>query len=132
MRVDNTSGSTREVRYTVSDTTQFSPSWSTISTFDTFYSFYNTTNSTCAGTLTLINAAGAVADTFAVSIPSLRNTSTNTSAMATPRGATGTARFIHDCPPGGVVTEAAIANFTISPTPYFQFVKFGPVREGSH
>jgi hypothetical protein len=34
----------------------------------------------------------------------------------------------HDGPPGAIVAEVAIANFSISPTPYFQFVHFQPLE----
>ena len=54
--------------------------------------------------------------------------STNTVSMNVPRNLSGTAVFTHDCPPGSQLVSAAIANFTISPTPYYQEVKFQPVR----
>jgi hypothetical protein len=40
----------------------------------------------------------------------------------------GTARFIHDGPPGAFVAEAVIASFSLNP-PYVQPVKFVSVRE---
>jgi len=117
---------------TVSDTTQFSPAWSTISSFDTFYSFYNTTNSTCNVTLTMVDTGGVVRTTFSGAVTTGTTLSTNTSALATARGMAGTAKLTHDCPPGGILAEAAIANFSISPTPYFQFIHFQPTRESAH
>jgi hypothetical protein len=130
-RVGSTGG-TVSIQVNVSDTTLFSPAWSTISSFDTFYSLQNTSNATCTGLLTLYNTAGVVTDTQALTIVSGATGSTNTSAMATPRGMAGTAKFTHDCPPGALLGEAAIANFSISPTPYFQFVHFETTRESSH
>jgi hypothetical protein len=44
------------------------------------------------------------------------------------RNRTGTAKFTHNAPPGGLVIEAAIANFALS-TAYVQPVKFLPQRE---
>jgi hypothetical protein len=44
------------------------------------------------------------------------------------RSKSGTARFTHDGPPGAVVAEAAIANFSITPN-YVQPVKFVAIRE---
>jgi hypothetical protein len=129
MRVTNASGATVNIRYTVSDTTQYSPAWSTNGSYNTFYSLYNTTNATCTGTLTLYDTAGVVADTQALTVTSGATGSTNTSAMGTPRNMAGTAKFVHDCPPGAFLAEAAIANFSISPTPYFQFVHFEGTRE---
>jgi len=38
-------------------------------------------------------------------------------------------RFTHDGPPGAIIAEAAIANFSISPA-YVQPVKFQAMREG--
>jgi hypothetical protein len=61
------------IRYSISasETTMFSPAWSTNGTYDTFYSFYNTTDETINGTLTLYNAAGTAVTTDPVTIPPL-------------------------------------------------------------
>jgi uncharacterized repeat protein (TIGR01451 family) len=114
--------------FAVADTTLFSPAWSTNGTFDTFYSFLNTTGAPLNGTLTLLDTAGAVLSTFGLAIPPGQTASTNTSVLVVARGRTGTARFVHDGPPGAVVAEAAIANFSISPA-YVQPVKFQAVRD---
>jgi hypothetical protein len=37
--------------------------------------------------------------------------------------------FVHNGPPGAILAEATIANFSILPTPYNQPVKFQTVRE---
>ncbi len=126
--VNNTSGITESWRGSVTDTTQFSPAWSTNGTYDTFYSLHNTTNATCTGTLTLRDTGGPVVTTAAITVASGATTATNTVALGTVRNTTGTARLTHNCPPGGILAEAAIANFTISPTPYFQFIHFQSVR----
>ena len=132
IQVVNTTAAPITFTATVSDTTQFSPAWSTISSFDTFYSFYNTTNSTCNVTLTMVDTGGVVRTTFSGAVTTGTTLSTNTSALGTARGMAGTAKLTHDCPPGGILAEAAIANFSISPTPYFQFIHFQPTRESAH
>jgi len=111
-----------------SDTTLFSPAWSDNGTFDTYYSFQNTTGATLHGTLTLLDQTGAVVMTSNLPIPVGQTASTNTAALGIGRNRTGTARFTHDGPPGAVIAEAAIANFSISPA-YVQPVKFLAVRE---
>ena len=128
MRVHNNSASASNVVVSVTETTMFSPAWSTFGSFDTFYSFLNTTNAVCNVTLTLTDTGGTVRSTFSGAVAVGTTLSTNTSALGTARSLAGTARLTHDCPPGTVVGEAAIANFSISPTPYFQFVKFVEAR----
>jgi len=124
----NAAGSPIPVSFTWSDTTMYSPAWSTNGTFNTFYSFQNTTTASLNGTLTLLDNAGAVLSTFSLPIPSGQTTTTNTQALAVTPNRTGTARFTHDGPPGSILAEAAIANFAISPA-YVQPVKFQAVRE---
>jgi uncharacterized repeat protein (TIGR01451 family) len=123
-------GGTIPYTVTVSDTTLFSPAWSTNGAFDTFYSFQNTTGTGLNGTLTLLSTAGATISTFPVSIPAGQTASTNTASLSVTRNQAGTARFTHDGPPGAVVGEAAIANFSISPA-YVQPVKIQSVPERS-
>jgi uncharacterized repeat protein (TIGR01451 family) len=114
--------------FSVSDTTMYSPSWSTSGSFDTYYSFQNTTGIARSGVLTLFDTVGATLGTFPLSIPAGQTASTNTSSLKVARGKTGTARFTHNGPPGAVLIESAIANFTISPA-YVQPVKFQATRE---
>jgi hypothetical protein len=118
--------------FSVSDTTQFSPAWSTNGSFNTFYSLQNTSSASIAGTLTLRDTAGTIVDTEILTIPAGATASLNTSSMATPRNMAGTATLTHDGPAGSIQTEAAIANFSITPTPYIQIVKFAPTREVNH
>jgi len=127
-RLVNGSGLAIPFTFSWSETTTYSPAWSTNGSFDTFYSFLNTTGTALNGTLTLLDTAGAVLSTFNLSIPVGRTASTNTAGLGTTRNRTGTARFTHDGPPGAIVVEAAIANFSISPA-YVQPVKFQAVRE---
>jgi hypothetical protein len=133
--LENTSGGPITYSFTVSDTTMFSPAWSTFGTFDTFYSFMNTTGVALNGALTLYNTAGTqVGPTtpFAIAANSTAATNTSAGGLNTTRNAAGTAKFTHNGPPGAILAEAAIANFTITPTPYFQGVKFQAAREATH
>jgi len=114
--------------YAWSDTTMFSPAWSSNGPFDTFYSFLNTTNAELHGTLMLLDTAGTVLSTLGLIVPSGRTASTNTLAVGVARNCTGTARFTHAGPPGAFLAEAAIANFSLS-VAYVQPVQFQAVRE---
>ena len=127
-RLVNTTGGPVTLTFAWSDTTHFSPAWSTNGSFDTYFSFLNATGAPLSGTLTLLDRAGAVVSTFPISIPAGQSVSTNTSALGVTRNRTGTTKFVHNGPPGSILTEAAIANFTISPA-YVQPVKFQPVRD---
>jgi len=107
----------------------FSAAWSTGGLFDTFYSFQNTVGAIVNGTLTLLDTSGTTTlVTLDVAVPAGQAVSTSTAALGVARNRTGTARFIHDGPPGSIVPEAAIANFTISPA-YVQPVRFQAARE---
>ena len=114
--------------FTWSDTTMYSPAWSTNGAFNTYYSFLNTTGTSLTGTLTLLDTTGAILSTFVLPIPAGQSASTNTLSLSVARNRTGTASFTHDGPPGAVVAETAIANFSISPA-YVQPVQFKAVRE---
>jgi len=130
----NNSGGTITYSFTVSDTTMFSPAWSTNGTYDTFYSFLNTTGGTINGTLTLYNVGGTPVGAASFTINANNTASRNTSAgsLGTVRNTTGTAKFTHNGPPGAILAEADVANFNITPTPYIQIVKFQPARESTH
>src|SRR5262249_5963253 len=120
------------IAYTViwSDTTLYSADWSTSGTYNTYYSFDNTTGASITGRLVPFDAAGGVAATFGpTTIPAGQKMRTNTAALAIMRNRTGTAVFTHDGPPGGIVIEADVADFS-QPHPYIQPVKFRSVREG--
>jgi hypothetical protein len=128
VRVFNGSASSASASISVTETTQFSPAWSTNGTYDTFYSLFNTTNSTCNIMLVLFDSTGAVQPPpFSASLPAGSTASTNTAAIGIARNKVGTAILTHDCPPGGILSEAAIANFRMTPA-YIQGVKFSPVH----
>ena len=115
-------------RVRLEETTIFSPAFSTNGSFDTFYSFQNTANASVNGTLTLFDAAGSTVDTASAVIAAGGTFSTNTLAMATLRNQTGVAVFTHNSPPGAIVCEAAIANFSAAPA-YIQNVKCQTARQ---
>lgn len=128
VRLANDLGTSIAYTGRVSETTMFSPAWSTNGSFDTFYSLQNTTGMTLNAALTLYDTAGATVSTFNLSIPAAQTASANTAAMGVARSKVGTARLTHDGPPGSIVGEAAIANFTTSPA-YVQPVKFEATRD---
>ena len=128
-RLQNTTGATLNFSFSWSDTTMFSPAWSTNGSFNTFYSFQNTTGSNRVANLELYDTAGAlVATVFPITIPAGQTVSVNTASAGVARNRTGTARLTHTGPPGAILAEAAIANFSISPA-YVQPVKFQAARE---
>ena len=129
-RMSLLNGAAIPVAYTVrvSETTQFSPAWSTNGPFNTFYSFLNTTGASLSGTLSLLDPAGGVVSTLPLAIPAGQTATANTASMGVARNRTGTARFTHNGPPGAIEAEAAIANFSLSPA-YVQPVKFQAARE---
>ncbi|PYQ02602.1 MAG: hypothetical protein DMF82_15615 [Acidobacteria bacterium] len=125
----NGAGSPVTFNFSWSDTTMYSPAWSTNGSFNTYYSFQNTTGASRVGTLTLRDTTGAVVSViFPVTIPAGQAASVNTASLGIVRNRTGTATFTHNGPPGAILAEAAIANFTLSPA-YVQPVKFQAVRE---
>jgi len=125
----NGTGAPIPFSFTWSDTTMYSPAWSTNGSFNTFYSFQNTTVTSRVGTLTLRDTAGGVVTVvFPVTIPAGQAASVNTASLGVTRNRTGTATFTHNGPPGAILAETAIANFSINPA-YVQPVKFQAVRE---
>jgi hypothetical protein len=105
-----------------------SSAWTTNGSFNTFYSFQNTTILTLNGVLKLLDITGTEISSVPLTILPRQTVTANTVTLGTGRNHTGTARFTHDGPPGAIVAEAAIANFSITPA-YVQPVKFQPVRE---
>jgi hypothetical protein len=127
-RLTSGGGSPIPFQVSWSETTLFSAAWSDVGGFDTFYSFLNTTGSTVNGRLTLLDTTGTEVISVPLTIPAGQTASVNTAGMGIARNQTGTARFTHNGPPGAIVAEAAIANFSLNPA-YVQPVKFQAVRE---
>jgi uncharacterized repeat protein (TIGR01451 family) len=127
-RVVNGTGASLSYTMSIAETVLFSPAWSTNGSYDTYYSLQNTTGGLISGTLTLHDVSGAVVGTAAITITPGQAIATNTAALGVVRNRTGTAQLIHDGPPGAVIAEAAIANFTLA-TAYVQPVRFLPARQ---
>ncbi len=124
IRLVATAGTPVAYTISVSDTTMFSPGWSTFGV-STFWSFYNTTNATINGTLTLLDSTGAQIAAVGLGIPTGQAAFPSTITMAIGANMSGTARFTHDGPPGAILAEAAITNFA----GFFQRVRFEAPRQ---
>lgn len=123
------SGATGEgYSFSVSETSLYNPAWSTGGSNETFYAFLNTTNTALNGSLTLTTSTGTVFGPFAMSLPAGRTTPNNTLDLGIPDSLAGSAKFTHDGPPGAILAQATIANFSTVPA-YNQVVKFEPVRQ---
>src|SRR5262249_51517241 len=80
-RLVNDTGTDHPFSFAWSETTLYSPAWSTNGTFDTYYSFQNTTGAMLNGTLTLLDGTGTVLSTTAIPVPAGQTASTNTSSL---------------------------------------------------
>jgi len=128
-RVGNTSATAVTMDLDATDTTMFSPAFTTNGTYNTFWSFQNTTNATCTGVLSVYDATGgAIGAPTTIVVNAGAIGATNTQALGVTRNKSGSVQFSHDCPPGAFVVTAAIANFTSTPG-YFQAVPFEAPRE---
>jgi uncharacterized repeat protein (TIGR01451 family) len=129
VKVVNGSVSVIPYSIVISDTTMYSPAWTTNGTFDTYYAFQNTTNALISGTLTLLDQTGATVQTLAINnIPAGGIFGTNTVSLGVIRNRVGNARFTHDGPPRAVQIKADMANFAQNP-PFIQSVAFEAKRE---
>lgn len=127
MVVRNGSATPETVYFSVTDTTMYSPAWSTNGSYDTYYSMFNTTRATCSATLSLQKLDGSFAAVQTFTIGAHNTAATNTVALGMSRNVTGTAKLTHDCPPGALLVEAVVSNFTMTP-PYTHVVKFEAPR----
>src|SRR5438093_3411507 len=105
------------VTFSISDTTVYSPAWSTNGSYDTFYSLFNTTRTTCSGTLTLYNTSGTAVTTVPVTVPAGSTTGANAAASRPARTPDGTARAAPNRPPGAVRPPAADPDLPTTPPP---------------
>jgi hypothetical protein len=115
IQIANSSASAFPYTFTVSDTTLFSPRWSTFSGFTTFYGFTNTTSAALSTTLTLTNIAGTVVATSTQSIPAGQVVYINTTQLGVAANNAGMATLSHSGPPGAILADAILGNFTVSP-----------------
>jgi hypothetical protein len=130
MRVTTTDATGGNILVSASETTLFNPRWSTFSGFFTSYGFTNTTGKVIHGELTIRNGAGTVVATHAFTTPAGGVSFTDTNQLAIAKDSAGSAIFTHDGPPGAILADGFIANFSVSP-PAIQPVKFD-ARQTAH
>lgn len=103
------------------DTTLVSPFFSTFSGFETFYRILNTSSVAISGTLTLFDASGNVLVTTNVDIPAGGSSPTIFTGPTAQGGLNvaddkaGPARFTHNGPPGGILIDGFLGNFSVNP-----------------
>src|SRR5207245_2584203 len=102
VRIGNTLPTGVQIMISMTETTMFSPVWSTNASYDTFYSFQNTTNASCHADIDLRDLAGSPVKNVELEIASGTTSSLNTASLGLPRNATGVAWFQHNCPPGAI------------------------------
>ena len=119
-----------DITYSVSDTTQYNPRWSTFSGFTTQWGFQNTTNFNITGTLKVFTTAGGIPiSNTTFDILSGRVVFKTSTGLAIAPSQSGNAVFTHNGPPGGIQADAY---FVSSDVKSIVPAKFEPVREASH
>lgn len=106
------SGTAPTVTITVSDTTLFSPRWSTFGGFFSSWAFHNTTNATITGNLRVINNTGTeVANvTFPILSGQVVFRDTRATNLNLAANQAGNAIFTHNGPPGAIQADAFFLN----------------------
>lgn len=129
--LQNTSGGTRPYSISVSETTMFSPRWSTFGGFFTSWGFHNTTSTSLTGTLKVNKNDGTVLANPTFSIPAgtvvfkdTRPTDLNLAAQQA-----GSATFTHNGPPGAIQADVFFLN---SAATVVVPGEFRAVREATH
>jgi hypothetical protein len=115
VQLANGSGTSYAYTFTVSDTTLFSPRWSTFSGFTTFYGFENTTIAAISIKLTLTDIAGTVVATSTQSVPAGQILYLTTGQLGVANNDAGSAILSHNGPPGAILADCILGNFTVSP-----------------
>lgn len=117
----------------LSETTLYSPRWSTFGNFYTSWGINNTTNSSCSYTLTVVSTAGATVATATASVAAGRTAFRDTRATDLNVAASQSGNVIlgHNCPPGGIEADGFMVNETTTPVSVIA-VKFEAVRETQH
>jgi hypothetical protein len=114
----------------VSETTLFNPSWSTVGGYSTQWGLQNTTGTSITGTLTLRESYGGSATyTRAVTLPANVTTFLTTldPGFTIPAGRGGSAMFAHNGPPGSVLGDAYLISSTLIVPSVFR-----TMRESQH
>lgn len=128
----------RYVAVSVSETTLYSPDWTSQGNFFSVFRLANTTNGPIHGNLEIFDSSGALVGQTAVILPisgsalcyTAQGSSVNCNNLNPPRGKSGFALFTHDGPPGAVQAAAFTENFSDYPSPFSEPITFGPVRQG--
>lgn len=133
MRLHNNNGSGSNVLFSVTETTMFSPSWSTFTPFLTQWGFQNTTNSVVNATLTLNDSISGGPYTRSFSIQPGKALFMTTNSTFTggpiPLNHNGGAILTHDGPPGAVLANSYVLK---SDGSVALPVEFKPTRENRH
>jgi len=125
----NSTGSPVSYTISLSETTLFSPRWSTYGDYTTGWGFHNTTNATISGTLKVYTTAGTQVGNATFDIPSERVAFKRTTDFAIAANQSGNAMLTHNGPPGAIQADG----YMISPDgSVIVPVKFEPVREAAH
>ena len=115
MQIVNSSTTSYPYTFSVSDTTLFSPRWSTFSGFTTFYGFENTTSAAISVKLTLTDIASTVVATSTQSVPAGQIVYLTTGQLGVANNDAGSAILSHNGPPGAILADCILGNFTVSP-----------------
>jgi hypothetical protein len=135
VKVENAGGTPIDYTISVSETTMFSPRWSTFGGFYTSWGINNTTSGTCSVTLDVRNQANAAVGgspvTFNVNAGAIVFRDTRASDLNVAANQAGKVTLTHDCPPGAIQVDAFLVNDSAVP---FVIVpnKFDAVREANH
>jgi hypothetical protein len=102
--------------YRVTDTTLFSPRWSTWSGFDTSWGFTNMSDMAITGTLYLYGSNNQLLKTAAITIPANQQVFRTTYSydLNLPRSKDGFAIFAHNGPAGAILGDAILQNSTMT------------------
>jgi hypothetical protein len=135
VKVENAGGTPIDYTISVSETTMFSPRWSTFGGFYTSWGINNTTSGVCSVTLDVRNQANAAVGgspvTFNVNAGAIVFRDTRASDLNVAANQAGKVTLQHDCPPGAIQVDAYLVNDSAVP---FVIVpnKFDAVREVNH
>jgi len=123
--VQNTDTNPHTYSFSVTDTTMYSPRWSTWSGFYTSYGLTNTTNGAIAVNLKFVTTSGSTAATFSSTIAAGQNVFVDTRVLSVGANQAGQAILMHNGPPGAILADGFIQNPN---TGTIQPVKFDTVR----
>lgn len=132
---NNNAGTGRYISVVVSDTTQFSPLYSTFGGFNTFYRLFNTSGQPVSATLRVFDAAGSQIGSTTITVAGGTSTPTiftgpnggGNIGLNVPANNAGPANLTHDGPPGAILVDGFTGFFGAS-TATIPIV-FRPVRE---